>query len=916
MNRFYTTFILTLLFCLGAQQASAQCTNLFFSEYIEGSSNNKLIEIYNPTPNAVDLSNYQLAAYNNGGTDITNSLEWPAGTMLASGDVYIVGNPGADSVLLAQADTTSSVTFFNGDDAIVLRDTTAGMDLDIIGVVGEDPGTAWTVGSGSTANHTLVRRSSVNEGETNWSVAVLGWISYDINFSDSLGFHNIDNCDSQVEPIASFVTGSASAEESVPRDTAWVTLSDIDQAYDIQVSISGGDAFSPLDFVLVNGTGIYPISMGQELLAIPFEITDDMLAEDDEFFEITISEMSGNVTIVNATYTYTILDNDNPATPPCEYPFFSEYLEGSSNNKVLEVFNPTNAAIDLSDFRINRYNNGNDGSVDTSGVFYWPEGTMLGSKEVYVIANPSADSNMLAVSDTTSDITFYNGDDALELEVIEIRMAVDVIGRIGEDPGTNWPVGTGATSEYTLVRDPDVQGGQTNWALAAETWLVYEQNFADSLGGHYMVPCGDVDPCDTTDIQIDGAVLHETVQGAGDGAINLTITGNGVMPLEFSWTGPDAFSADTEDIDNLAPGEYCVIVTDANDCQEDACFTVDEGTGPCDTITLFLSAVVMDESADGADDGSIDLTVSGNGIMPFDYQWNNGAITEDLSGLPDGEYCVLVTDFLGCNSDTCFTVERGLSPCDTTDIELSADVTDESEIDAEDGAIDLTVSGNGTGPFDFTWSGPDGFSAVTEDINNLAPGTYSVLVEDANGCLEDASFIVGAGVDPCDGVNIEISFDVTDESSPGAEDGAIDATVTGGTEPYTYSWASGQDTEDISGLAGGSYVLMVTDADGCTGTDDVSVGTGTGVNEIPALKVFDVYPNPARDRVNVNLRFDRTLEVQISVSDLSGRIVMERMPVQMRAGSISITPDWPAGIYFLKIHADDSLAVEPLIIVE
>lgn len=167
--------------------ATTGCSELFISEYLEGASNDKAVEVYNPTTAAINLSGYSLVAYNNGNTTPTNSFNFP-NVMLAAGDVYVIANPNANSTILGQADSTSSVTFFNGDDAVVLfknADT-----LDIIGIVGVDPGSSWSVGSGATANNTLVRKASVDAGTTDWSVGVTQWDVFPSSTSTFIGSHS------------------------------------------------------------------------------------------------------------------------------------------------------------------------------------------------------------------------------------------------------------------------------------------------------------------------------------------------------------------------------------------------------------------------------------------------------------------------------------------------------------------------------------------------------------------------------------------------------------------------------------------------------------------------------------------------------------------------------------------------------
>ena len=136
--------------------------DLFFSEYIEGSGVNKCLEIANNTGAAIDLSagDYKVEIYFNGGTTPTSVIALTG--VIATNDVYVLCDDGANGAFLAEADQTSNKSFFNGDDAVVL--TKGGVNIDIIGEIGDDPGSSWTSGSLTTRDFTLVRNVSVVEG--------------------------------------------------------------------------------------------------------------------------------------------------------------------------------------------------------------------------------------------------------------------------------------------------------------------------------------------------------------------------------------------------------------------------------------------------------------------------------------------------------------------------------------------------------------------------------------------------------------------------------------------------------------------------------------------------------------------------------------------------------------------------------
>ena len=169
-------------------------TGLFFSEYIEGSSNNKALEIFNGTGSVADLSDYTVYTYSNGAVDPSYTLEL-SGT-LDNGDVYIIANASANAAILALADVTSNVTFYNGDDAVVLYKESTASNVDIIGRIGEDPGAAWGTAPLITVNQTLVRKSSVISGVTvnpasGFPTLETEWDAYDIDVITYLGSHSL-----------------------------------------------------------------------------------------------------------------------------------------------------------------------------------------------------------------------------------------------------------------------------------------------------------------------------------------------------------------------------------------------------------------------------------------------------------------------------------------------------------------------------------------------------------------------------------------------------------------------------------------------------------------------------------------------------------------------------------------------------
>lgn len=208
----FSTWLAAVLLVASAGSAFAQCENLFFSEAAEGSSNNKYLEIYNPTAAAVDLTGYAFPSVSNapdngvGNYDFWNTF--PEGASVAAGDVYIIAHPSADPTILAQADHT--FTFLsNGDDGFMLvqGDETSFVQIDAVGDWNGDPGSGWEVAgvANGTQNHTIVRKSSVQSGNAGDWVTSAGtnaddseWIVLPSNDWTSLGAHTFDGCGAAV----------------------------------------------------------------------------------------------------------------------------------------------------------------------------------------------------------------------------------------------------------------------------------------------------------------------------------------------------------------------------------------------------------------------------------------------------------------------------------------------------------------------------------------------------------------------------------------------------------------------------------------------------------------------------------------------------------------------------------------------
>ncbi len=307
----------------------------------------------------------------------------------------------------------------------------------------------------------------------------------------------------------------------------------------------------------------------------------------------------------------------------------------------------------------------------------------------------------------------------------------------------------------------------------------------------------------TASISLTFTRVNVLCNGGSTGSIDLTVAG-GTAPYTYTWTN----GATTQDLSSIAAGTFTVTVTDANGssggCSATLAITISQPSAP-----VSLSAIQTNILCFGASTGAINLTVAG-GTAPYIYSWSNGAATEDLSALLAGIYTVTVTDangsIGGCSASTSVTITQPLAA-----LTVSAIQTNILCFGATTGAIDLTPLG-GTSPYTYLWSN----GATTQDLSSISVGTYTVTVTDANGnagsCAATATVTITQPTAP-----LILTSSKVNVLCNGALTGSINLSPAGGTAPYNFVWSNGAVTEDLIGLAAGTYTVTVTDANGLTG---------------------------------------------------------------------------------------------------
>ncbi len=346
-----------------------------------------------------------------------------------------------------------------------------------------------------------------------------------------------------------------------------------------------------------------------------------------------------------------------------------------------------------------------------------------------------------------------------------------------------------------LFLDPPV-GNSFSWTSGANS-----EDLNNLQAGNYGVTVTAQNGCTITDlitVQNAGAnftlaatTAANTACTGANGAVNLTVTPAGTYT--YAWSN----SATTQNLVNVGAGSYTVTVSAGGNCTATASYTVPNNAGVPSLAANPNSATC------GTANGSIDLTVSPSGS--YGFAWSSGASTEDLAAITPGSYAVTVTAVNGCTSSTSVQVQNS-----TPSLPLSGIAMPNSSCQLPNGSIDLSIGQAGL--LTFQWSN----GASSEDLQNIAAGTYSVTVTQGVNCTTTASY------DVPNNTPAPVLTATPTPANCGLATGSIDLNLSPGTG-NSFSWSNGASSEDLQNLLPGNYTVTVTGGNGCSATTNINV---------------------------------------------------------------------------------------------
>ena len=441
-------------------------------------------------------------------------------------------------------------------------------------------------------------------------------------------------------------------------------------------------------------------------------------------------------------------------------------------------------------------NTADDGAFVTGNL-----NSCMGGKLVLVYDNTTGTGNPLyafqAVSSSATQITNS-----------EFPTSVDSIYRNISNPGTFAaviPVAALSTNGVKRIETRDLQNNLINsitdadgiWSSGANTTNLVRR-------GLVSLTNADADLTTMNTISVTGT--NANCFGSSDGYATALATSSNAT-INYLWSAGS--TADTQSA--LAAGNYTVTATDGNGCSLTSGVTISQPSSNNPTASNNGPICI------GSD---ITLTASSGASYawsgPYSYSSTDQIATAPTTSYLLSEagakvYSVVITYANGCTETASTTVV--LNDCSCTPPTLSASSTNVSCKNDATGSINLTITG-GVAPYSIVWSN----GATTEDVSALVAGTYKVVVTENGGCKDSLTITI---TEPS--AILSSTTTSTNATCFGYSNGAIDLTVSGGTSPYSFVWSNTATSEDLSNLVIGTYDVTVTDANGCTTSNSVTI---------------------------------------------------------------------------------------------
>jgi PKD repeat protein len=826
------------------------CTELFISEYVEGSANDKVLEFYNPSSNPINLNGYSVHLFTNGASSPSSTYNFSG--IIAPYDVFVLSHPNASAAILSIADATSMICTFNGNDAVGLRKN--GVLIDAVGVVGTNPGNEWIVGSGSTVDNTLVRKANVDGPSTSWTAVQTQWTVYPQGVISYLG-SNTNNCaGTAIPPLANFTSNTQNittgqsvnfTDLSTNNPTTWTW------------TFTGGSPASSTSQnptnIVYNTPGCYQVSL-------------------------TVTNSAGSNTFTQTCY----ITVSNTAIPP-----LANFTSNTQNITTGQSVNFT----DLSTNNPTSWNWTFTGGSPASSTSQNPTNIVYntpGCYQVSLTATNSAGSN-------TSTQTCY------------INVTNPVIVPVANFTASSVNITTGQSVNFTdlSTNNPTSWNWVFTGAAPASSTSQNPSNITYNTAGCYQVSltatnsAGSNTSTQTCYITVTNPIITPVANFTANTqyitvgqSVNFTdfSTNN---PTSWNWvfTGAAPASSTSQNPSNITyntAGCYEVSLTATNSAGSNTstqtCYinVVPAGIQPQASFNINPNPACTNSNVNLLNASTNALSF--NWDMPGATPATSTAQFPVISYATSGTYQIKLIAINGANSDTLIqTITVNPTPIMNTS-------ADESICFGSSTTLNASASGSVT----YNWTPSATLSTPTLSQTLATPNTTTDYVVTINDGVCSASDTITVTVWPLPSNPTITQVGNTLEATSGFP---------------AYQWhennviIAGETQSTITPLNNGNYTVEVIDSNGCISTSQafafVIQGIKTSLNN-----EISIYPNPLTTILHIDFK-NLNIDTQIEIKNLQGQIILNQK-VDTKLNIVNLD-QYSNGVYFIKINSNNEI---------